>query len=65
MNIQPETMWAMAHMKRRKPFIIYDTVSRTRKDAIRKVEKIIGKEWRPFSRKSGAKIIKVRVEIVT
>lgn len=62
MKIQPETMWAMAHMKRRNPYIIGATVSRTRKEAIRKVEEIIGDDWRTFSRKTGAKIIKVRVE---
>ena len=62
MNIKPETMWAMAHTSTRNPYIIGATVSRTRKQAIQKVEAIIGDDWRPFSRRTGAKIIKVRVE---
>lgn len=62
MKIEGCTMWAMAHFRGRKPYIIGTLAARTRAEVIEMVEKQICQSWRSFSRQTGAKIIKVRVE---
>jgi hypothetical protein len=64
MKYDDDLMWAMAHSKGTpRPFICGTLSSTTRTELIRKIERDVCGEgnWRKWSRKYGAKIIRVRV----